>query len=205
MVKLSTSELAARLGLLVIEEFFDAETCEELVAEMRMAWGGPATVYRPGAPSPVDEDLRKTTRLMLSAETTERVRLRLLERREEVARYFGVELSSCEPPQFLLYREGDFFVAHQDGNTEQLQYDHLRVRRISVVIFLGRQSPEPKPDAYCGGALVFYESDDAARRQELGFPLAGEAGLFVAFRAETTHEVIPVTYGERHTIVCWYK
>lgn len=205
MTKPSTLEQAARLGLLLIEDFFDAKTCDELVAEMRTAWGGPATVYRPGASSPVDEGLRKTTRLMLSAETTERVRLLLLARREEVARHFGVALSDCEAPQFLLYREGDFFVAHQDGNTGQLQYDHLRVRRVSVVIFLGRQSPEPELGSYCGGSLVLYERDEDAPQRELGFPLAGERGLFVAFRSETTHEVAPVTHGERHTIVCWYR
>lgn len=193
------------MGLLLIDDFFDAQTCAGLIAEMRTAWGGPATVYRPGASSPVNEGLRKTTRLMLSAETTERVRLRLLEQREEVARYFGVALSDCETPQFLLYREGDFFVAHQDGNSEQLQYDHLRVRRVSVVVFLGRQSPEPEADAYSGGSLLFYESEDDAGRHELGLPLAGERGLFVAFRSETTHEVVPVLSGERHTIVCWYK
>lgn len=205
MIKPSTSESATRVALLLIEDFFDAQTCAELVAEMRTAWGGPATVYRAGSSSPIDEGLRKTTRLILSAETTERVRLRLMERREEVARHFGVALSDCEAPQFLLYKEGDFFVAHQDGNTEHLQYDHLRVRRVSVVIFLGRQSPEPEANAYCGGSLVFYESDDDAGRPELGFPLAGEIGLFVAFRSETTHEVVPVLSGERHTIVCWCK
>jgi SM-20-related protein len=204
-VALPATEPAARFGLLLIDEFFDAAAREEIVAEMRAAWGGPATVYRPRASSPVDESLRKTTRKMLSEATTERVRRRLLERREEVGRHFGVALTDCEAPQFLLYREGDFFVAHQDGNTEQLQFDHLRVRRVSVVIFLGRQTPEPEPGAYCGGSLVFYEPDADPARKELGFPLAGRPGLLVAFRAETTHEVVPVTHGERHSIVCWYR
>jgi hypothetical protein len=39
-------------------------------------------------------------------------------------------------PQFLRYEQGDFFVRHQDGNTRQLDFDHLRVRRISIVVFL---------------------------------------------------------------------
>ena len=29
-------------------------------------------------------------------------------------------------------------------------------------------------------------------------------GTLVCFRAETTHEVLPVTHGERFTIVSWY-
>jgi SM-20-related protein len=198
------TEASARFGLFLVEGFFDAQTCERIIAEARAAWGGPATVYREGAASPVDERLRKTTRLMLSDETTEFVRRRLLERIEDVAKHFGFALDDCEPPQFLLYREGDFFVPHRDGNTEQLQFDHLRVRRVSAVIFLNRESALPAPGSYAGGSLVFH--DDAAPREHARvFPLIGEPGLLVAFRSETTHEVIPVTYGERYSVVCWYK
>jgi len=201
---LPVAESGARFGLFRVEGFFDARTCEQIIAEMRSAWGGPATVYREGASSPVDESLRKTTRRMLSLETTEFVRQQLLTCIGEVERHFQVVLSDCESPQFLYYKKGDFFVPHQDGNTEQLQFDHLRVRRISVVIFLSRQSAQPTPGAYCGGSLAFYDSEADPRRKELGFQLAGEPGLLVAFRAETTHEVTPVTHGERYSIVCWY-
>jgi hypothetical protein len=34
------------------------------------------------------------------------------------------------------YGEGDFFVRHQYGDTGQLEFDHLRVRKASEVIFL---------------------------------------------------------------------
>jgi len=33
----------------------------------------------------------------------------------------------------------------------------------------------------------------------------GEAGTLVAFPSETTHEVTPVTSGERFSIASWYK
>jgi predicted 2-oxoglutarate/Fe(II)-dependent dioxygenase YbiX len=39
---------------------------------------------------------------------------------------------------------------------------------------------------------------------DLRVPLAPSPGTLVAFRAETTHEVTPVTHGERVTIVSWY-
>jgi SM-20-related protein len=199
------SELATRFGLFLIRDFFDAQTCEGLISEMRSAWGGPATVYRQGASSPVDESLRKTTRCMLSSSTTAFVKERLLERLKSVEQHFQISLSDCEEPQFLFYKGGDFFVPHQDGNSEQLEFDHLRVRRISVVIFLSNQSLEPRPDTYCGGSLVFYESGSDTDRKELGSHLTGERGLFVAFRSETMHEVPAVTHGERYSIVCWYK
>jgi SM-20-related protein len=199
------SELAARFELFLVRDFLDAKTCEAIIAEISSAWGGPATVYREGATTPIDESLRKTTRRMLSPATTEFVRQRLLEQKEAIERHFQISLNDCEEPQFLFYKEGDFFVAHQDGNSEQLEYDHLRIRRISVVIFLATQTAEPSANAYCGGSLVFFEAGSDTDRKELGFHLTGEMGLFVAFRSETVHEVPPVTYGERYSIVSWYK
>jgi SM-20-related protein len=192
-------------NLLLVRDFFDAETRARIIAEIRSAWGGPATIYKPGATSPVDVSLRKTTRLMLSEETAAFVRRKILAHKEAVEEYFRVSLGGCEDPQFLRYEAGDFFVAHQDGNSLALEYDHLRIRRVSVVIFLSSQADAPAPGAYGGGSLVFYEPGVEPERKELGLSLRGEAGTFVAFRAETTHEVTPVTHGERHTVVCWYK
>jgi SM-20-related protein len=192
-------------NLLLVRDFFDAGTCARIIAEMRSAWGGPATIYQPDAASPVDESLRKTTRLMLSEETVTFVRQRLLGHKAAVEEHFRVSLGGCEDPQFLRYEAGDFFVAHQDGNSLALEFDHLRIRRVSVVIFLSSQADAPAPGAYCGGSLVFFDQGVDPGRRELGLSLRGEAGTLVAFRAETTHEVTRVTHGERHSVVCWYR
>lgn len=200
-----TSDSVERLKLLLVRNFFDARMCDEIIAEAHGAWGGPATIYTEGSANPVNESLRKTTRLMLSDETTASVKRRLLEHKAAVGQHFGISLDDCEDPQFLKYQVGDFFVAHQDGNTEQLQYDHLRVRRVSVVVFLSWQSAQPAPDAYCGGSLLFFDPHVDPVRKEMGVPLYGEKGMFAAFPSETTHEVTPVTHGERYSIVCWYK
>jgi len=104
--------------------------------------------------------------------------------------HFGTTLTDCERPQFLRYETGDFFVRHQDGNTDQYEFDHLRVRRISIVVFLN--------DSFSGGSLTFYDP-------EATFALAGETGLLVAFKAETVHEVLPVTSGERFTVISWFR
>ncbi|HET6851381.1 MAG TPA: 2OG-Fe(II) oxygenase, partial [Pyrinomonadaceae bacterium] len=79
--------------------------------------------------------------------------------------------------------------------------DHLRIRRISIVVFLNGSSTEPQADCFCGGALTFYDEKDATR----SFDLSGETGLLVAFRADTFHEVLPVTSGERFTIITWFR
>jgi len=122
---------------------------------------------------------------------------RLWECKEAVEKHFAVTLNECEEPQFLRYREGDFFVAHQDGNTGLLRLDTER-RLISTVIFLSRESQTPEPDSYCGGSLVFSDLRNS-------FHMRAEPGTLVAFRSETTHEVTPVTHGERYSIASWYR
>jgi SM-20-related protein len=124
-----------------------------------------------------------------------------MNRKQELERHFGVPLGQCEEPQFLRYETGDFFVPHQDGNTP-LIHDQSRFRKISVVLFLNAQSEEPSPGAYGGGSLVLHGHYSGP---SLCVPVVPAPGTLVAFRAETTHEVTPVTHGERFTIVSWYR
>jgi predicted 2-oxoglutarate/Fe(II)-dependent dioxygenase YbiX len=39
----------------------------------------------------------------------------------------------------------------------------------------------------------------------LRVPVAPAPGTLICFRAETTHEVLPVTRGERVSIVSWFR
>ena len=191
--------------LLIERGFLDAATCEAVVAEMRSARAAPATVYgraesdASGASGAVDERMRRTTRVFPSGETERLVRRLLLERLGAVESHFGLRVGELEEPQFLRYEAGGYFVAHQDGNTGLLRSER-ESRRVSVVVFLNTQADAPSPDSYSGGSLVFHPRGAG---EPLG--LKGEAGTLVAFRAETTHEVTPVTDGERFTIACWYR
>jgi len=187
--------------LLVLRDFLDAPTREALVAELRRAAGAPATVFGKEAAGAVEARVRRATRVGVSPETRERVRRLLLERRGAVEAHFGVEVATCEEPQFLRYEAGDFFVAHQDGNTP-LIHDDSRFRRVSVVVFLSEPSEEPAPGTYGGGALVFHAPYHEPERRT---PAPAAPGTLVAFRAETTHEVTPVTHGERYTVVSWFR
>ena len=187
------------IDLLLETSFLDAKTCRELIAEMRGSPAGAALTYGQGGPGSVNEMVRKVERLMPSRGTVEHVTRRLINYRQKVGEHFRISLSGCEEPQFLRYRVGDFFVAHQDGNTGLVLLDTDQSRRISTSIFLNRQSEAPETDCYCGGSLVF---SDWRAGSELR--LDGETGTLVAFRSETTHEVTPVTHGERYAIVSWY-
>jgi SM-20-related protein len=133
---------------------------------------------------------RKATRVAVSEAARSAV-TGLLERlRSRIEAHFGRSLAGFEEPQFLRYGPGDHFVAHQDGNTP-LIHDDSRFRKVSVVIFLSDRA------TFGGGSLVLHT--------EPRLTLAPAPGALVAFPAETTHEVLPITHGERLSVVSWYR
>ena len=199
---MNREELAAGLELFLDGAFFDARECEALLAELRASEGGSATVYDRDAPGSVDERVRRTARLTPSHETVEFVRRRLNERIPALEEHFGVTLTECEEPQFLRYDVGGFFVAHQDGGTGLIRSER-ELRKVSVVVFLNRQASNNEPGSYCGGPLVLHARLVSSEDERL--PLACEPGTLAAFRSATTHEVLPVTGGERYTIACWFS
>lgn len=188
----------AHFNLFLLRNFLDADACANLKAELIESPTTRAPVYIEGTEGTLHENIRKTTSLHPSAETKSHVHERLLGQKSTLETHFGVNLIDCEPPQFLRYEKGDFFVRHQDGNTHQLDFDHLRVRRISIVVFLNDFSVEPEANCYSGGLLHFYDQQDT-------YGLPGETGLLVAFTADTMHEVSPVTSGERFTVISWFR
>lgn len=143
--------------------FFDDETCARVVRALRESGG--------------------------DAATRELVRARLEQVRESLEQHFAIALGEPEEPQFLRYDAGDYFVAHQDGNTP-LARDASLSRRVSVSIFLNA--------GYSGGSLVLHGGGNERTIVD------AMTGMLVAFRSETTHEVTPVTDGERLAIVTWF-
>jgi SM-20-related protein len=192
-------------GLFLVRDFLDPQECAAVRAEARAVAGHPAPVYVEGAEGMVHEDVRRTTSLEVSAETIADLGRRLRELRGEIGGYFRLNLNDCELPQFLRYGEGDFFIRHQDGDTDQLEFDHLRVRKVSVVVFLNGGGDEPAAETYGGGTLLIFRAGEEAGAPSLVFDVPGEAGLLVAFRSDTVHEVAPVTRGERFTVVSWFS
>jgi len=192
------SDPAAQFNLFLLRNFLDADACAHLKAELNLSPTTQAPVYIEGTEGTIHESIRKTTSLHPSAETFSEVHKRLLEQKSALETHFRLNLTDCEPPQFLRYEKGDFFVRHQDGNTKQLDFDHLRVRRISIVVFLNDFAIEPRANCYSGGLLNFYD-------QQGTYGLPGETGMLVAFSADTMHEVSPVTDGERFTIISWFR
>ena len=196
---------AAKYHVFTRRNFLDAQTCRSLIAEAPSAPTTRAPVYIRGSDEVIHETVRKTTSFHPSDVTVGQIHERLLTQKSVLEQHFDQSLTDCELSQFLRYEPGDFFVRHQDGNTEQLEFDHLRIRRISLIVFLNDYAPEPRENCYSGGALNLYDKDHLPPDGPGPAPLFGETGLLVAFTADTMHEVAPVISGERFTIITWFR
>jgi SM-20-related protein len=185
---------------LLLERFFSEPVRTEVLDEIRRSPASPAAVYG-GAHPGVDARVRSAQLIAVPEHVRDLVRRRLLEMMSAIGDHFGVMLQTCEEPQFLRYQAGDFFVAHQDGNTPLIR-DDSRHRRVSAVVFLNPSSVDPIEGAYGGGSLVLH-----GRRPnwEQRYVVPPTVGSLVAFRAEATHEVTPVTHGVRYTIAAFYR
>ena len=176
--------------MLTIPNFLDEPARLEVLAAMRSAAARPAVVYI-GDTGTLYAQIRRTTDLQVDIEIRALIEEMFDRRMAEIARHFGADVNEVEDAQFLRYQIGDYFVAHQDGNTPLIRSKDS-ARRVSLVLFLSDR------DDYDGGELVFHVGNN---RQAA----VAEPGSLLAFRAETTHEVTPLTRGERFTIVSWYR
>jgi SM-20-related protein len=192
----------AQLGLFVLKDFLDSESCDKLRSEMRSAGGFKATVYHEGC-SQVCEQFRKTKRVEVSDFTVRSIQERLTSLLPTLQKHFGTALTDCEKPQFLVYKEKDYFRTHQDLSPRANAPEYLRNRKVSLVIFLNSQARRPATDCYGGGALTFYKLLKKPTWETIRTRLDSECGLLIAFPSEIFHEVTPVTHGERYTIVSW--
>ncbi|MEO8290939.1 MAG: 2OG-Fe(II) oxygenase [Gaiellaceae bacterium] len=192
----------ARFGLYVAPDFLDADACARLRDAVQAAALVEATVEDEGKLE-VDRSHRKTRVAKVDPETSGFVRERLNLLRETLTAHFELPLEECEKPQFLVYREGDFFRPHRDSSDKDA--DEASGRRVSAVVFLNDAATEPEPGAYGGGSLSFYGLlQDDPKGEGIGLPLVGQAGALVAFPSHLIHGVTPVTHGERYTIASWF-
>jgi SM-20-related protein len=192
-----------RFGFFSQEGLLDPEECASLREEMAGAAAKVSTVAEGETADEVDQGQRSSKWAQVSDETRVRLQERLLSLKPMLAEHFGQEFTGCQPAQFLIYREGDFFGAHHDTSDDHEAADFVRERRVSVVVFVNGGSEEPAPGSFGGGALTFYGLMGEGG-QSVGLPVDAEPGLAVAFPAETLHGVSPVTHGQRFTVVTWF-
>lgn len=192
-----------QLGLFVIPNFIEVAHAADLCCQMAIAPSERAIVIGAGGEHRLNEDVRKVGSSILDKGLQSPLERRLREVLPDLEKHFSVTLADFEPPQYLVYSPGDFFKPHTDGGGTEIKSE-IRRRRVSLVIFLNRQSPEPAEGTYGGGDLAFYGLLDGAKWEKCAFPLNAEPGLLIAFPSNKWHEVKPVSHGRRFTVVTWF-
>ena len=104
---------------------------------------------------------------------------------------YNCEFKSYEPVQFLGYPVGGHYQGHNDGeffNEETRQWERIMDRDVSFLFYLN--------DQYGGGELEF---------TDLGLTIRPKKGMMIAFPSykDFAHQVHPVTWGHRYTLVSW--
>ena len=178
------------MPFLVLPALLTPQDLAQVLAALAAAAGEASRVTGVGPEAAIDL-ARRSTRLALPPATDALLRARLDAARPALEAHFGRPLGLLEPLQALRYGPGDYFVAHQDGNTP-LIHDDTRHRRVSLSLLLSA------PDDWTGGQLVFHGPGPRQTAQVA----AGDA---VAFRSETTHEVTPLETGERLSVAAWFR
>jgi SM-20-related protein len=200
-------ELLASLGLYIDKNFLDEETCTQIRTAM-IAKGNPATVYDEKQGTYVDEKSRKSKRVRVSEMPPDLLNL-LTEKFDALtpvlAEHFKIPLTAYQKLDLLRYETGDFFKPHKDNNGKLDSENYVTSRKVSAVVFLNTPSQNPdEPDSYSGGALSFYGLLEGEKWENISMAIDAHAGLLVAFRSETVHEVSEITSGERFTSIAWY-
>jgi predicted 2-oxoglutarate/Fe(II)-dependent dioxygenase YbiX len=214
------SDFLRKLGLFVEPEFLDAATCARLVAEIRSAAADKGIVVgrkeERESGGAVDESGRKVWHAQIHSATETEISRRLESVRPRLERHFGVRLTDCEGPHFLRYDAGGFHVPHRDARPGSPL--DIKRRKVSLVVFLNSSVPEPvagtknrkRKDVetaygYGGGELVLYGLVDDPKWQNFGFSVPANTGLLVAYPSYQAHEIKPVKFGQRFTIVAWFR
>ena len=184
-----------RAGIYVAEEVMSAQDCLTTQAAMLSSPSVAAELYENDDESRVDERTRRTRSVEPPAAVTRTIDALFDRLRPAIALHFKLELTRHEPPHFLLYRPGDFFVAHRD-RSRSAEAD-VSSRLVSCVLFLN--------DDFTGGELNLFGILEGGSWDSVGFPCPPAAGAAVAFPAGMLHEVRPVTSGVRASVVTWFR
>jgi predicted 2-oxoglutarate/Fe(II)-dependent dioxygenase YbiX len=187
------------LGVFARPRFLSAAECAALRIESTSERSAPAEVVRNGT-SEVNERFRRGATVPIAREGSS-MHKRLLALLPELEAHFQVQLSNCDPPKLLVYRRGDFFRAHRDRGDDERVATVAR-RQVSTVTFL--EDGGSGSGVYAGGELRLYLLREGLGWEGLRARVEATEGLLIAFAADVFHEVTPVRWGERHTVVSWF-
>src|SRR6476661_6779095 len=105
------------MDVLTIPELLGRGACNTIVNAIRQAPGEASPVYGVAEEGTYVPKIRKVKRAKLPEAIVLPVKVLIRKHLKAIGAHFGYDLKTIEPLQFLHYVTGDFFVAHQDGNT----------------------------------------------------------------------------------------
>ena len=196
-------QLFRQLGLYIIPDFLAEDRCQELIDIIAAAPKRRGAVFVGGGIDEINERRRSVDDAKVPKDTTRWLLDSLLNLHPALEQHFGIPLQwGGEGPDYLLYRTGDFFKPHADNEEYPPAPNSIITRRrVAVVLFLNRHSKEYRENCFGGGLLNFYGLLDGPKWKNCAFGLEPEPGLLVAFPAGLVHEVTPITFGERYSIL----
>ena len=101
---------------------------------------------------------------------------------------YELSMSDIESVQLSHYKKGQFYSKHVDFNN--FNSNNAFTRKLSMSIQLSHEN------SYEGGDLLLYYSGDVYRTPK-------SKGSVIVFDSRLTHEVTPITKGERYSLVKW--
>lgn len=140
---LPRAEFFALLGLFIVQDFLDTDTCARLLAEVRAAHKVPVAVTQAERGQTIDESWRKTRQVNVSATATALVKARLFGLLPRIESHFKLSIARCQEPEFLAYHPGDFFQERSAVGDHPDVPAAVKPRSVSAVVFLNGESAEP--------------------------------------------------------------
>ncbi len=193
------------LGLLLVPDFFSAGLCRQLSDACDAQSRESASILINGAAA-VDPKVRRAECCdiddnVLSGKVKERLDFGL----RQAARHYAVDLVDYEVPQIVRYPAGGFYRAHIDCEKAEPGRTRTQARKVSCVVFLNSSGQSNDVQGFTGGALAFFGLTKDPTSENYKTLLYPQQGLLVAFRSDLYHEVMPVTAGNRFTLVTWFR
>lgn len=188
------------LGLVIRERFLDERERHQILQAISTSPGEPAEIVTGDGALAADERARRAWDVALADELADTLIDRIESLRPMFEQAFGVRLGPCDGVAALRYPAGGFYGPHRDA-ADTPDPLGLHLRRVSIVVFVNDRSDSM--ECFGGGALRFHDLDTGVDGPGTSLDMEPQAGTLVAFRSEILHEVLPVSWGSRCSVVTW--
>ncbi len=184
----------------VFDRVISRTHCRQVMEAMELVEPVPGAVLRNGRDE-LDHRLRVCTEHPLPTSACPEILVAIRDVTSKALRHDGWRTGQLDGPKFCKYGTGSFFRPHRDNSDSALDPASVLSRRLSVVCFLNDGDTSTGLPVFDGGALVVYvTSKDGPQDPVVVRPTAGSV---VVFHADLLHEVRPVKWGFRYSVIGW--